>query len=115
MKTKLYYYNINSNILNDFIPKELMQKRNKDRAKKAVESHKKNGWIVTKEQRVKERINNPKSIKIELYDINTKNLVKIFNSLNECDDYLRLTRGATSKVLRGKAKTLKRKYIPKII
>lgn len=99
----------------NFVPKELMQKRNKDRAKKVVESHKKNGWIVTKEQRVKERINNPKSIKIELYDINTKNLVKIFNSLNECDDYLHLTRGATSKVLRGKAKTLKRKYIPKII
>ena len=40
---------------------------------------------------------------------------KTFQSLNECDDYLHLTRGTTSKVLRGKAKTLKRKYIPKII
>lgn len=31
------------------------------------------------------------------------------------NDYLNLTRGSTSKVIKGKAKTLKRKYIPVLI
>ena len=39
---------------------------------------------------------------------------RTFQSLNECDDYLELTRGTTSKVLNGKGKTLKKLYIPKL-
>ena len=99
----------------DFIPGELKKKRNLERAKKTVNTHKENGWEVSKKQREKLRLNNPNSIKIELYNINTGEVLKKFYSLNECDDYLHLTRGATSKVLKGKAKTLKRKYLPKII
>ena len=40
---------------------------------------------------------------------------KTFESLTQCDDFLGLTRGTTSKVMKGKnhAKTLRKKYIPK--
>ena len=60
------------------------------------------------------RLANKKRKSIMLKDVNG-NIIKTFNSLNECDDYLGMTRGSTSKVLKGKAKMLKRKYIPILI
>ena len=49
-----------------------------------------------------------------MYDLEG-NFVKKFNSFNECDDYLKLYRGTTSKVFRGLTKVLRKKYIPKLI
>lgn len=69
---------------------------------------------VSNIQKSKIRESNPCKIPVALYTI-SEELVNIFSSMNECDDYLGLARGTTSKVLKGKAKTLKRKYIPKII
>ena len=60
------------------------------------------------------RLSNSKSIKIELLTFDNI-YIKSFNSLNECDDYLKISRGSTSKFLRGKCKSLKRKFIVKII
>lgn len=84
-------------------------------AKKAAETRKNRGsYKITTEQKTKIRINNPKSKKVALYTIE-REFVKQFNSLNECDDWLHLHRGTTSKVFRGFIKSLKRKYIPKLI
>lgn len=85
------------------------------RAKKTALTRKKNGtYWMDQEYKNKIREGNPvrKSIALTTLD---GNIVRTFKSLNECDDYLSLTRGATSKVLKGKAKTLKRKYIPILI
>lgn len=80
--------------------------------KKAGDKHK--GKIISPETRNKMRLSTLKSIKVKLFYLSGE-YYKTFNSLNECDDYLKLTRGATSKVLKGKANTLRRKFIPKII
>lgn len=70
----------------------------------------------SEETRNKARLSNKKSKKVQLVDFDD-NVCYTFNSLNECDDFLKLTRGTTSKVLMHKngAKTLRRKYIPKLI
>lgn len=72
------------------------------------------GKVISQETRNKIRLNNPNSLKVVLKDLEG-NVIKYFNSLNECDDFLNMTRGCTSKVLKGKARTLKRKYIPELI
>lgn len=72
------------------------------------------GRLIDKEWRDKIRRNISGKIGVNLFYLDGT-FYKSFISLNECDDFLELTRGATSKVLKGKAKTLKRKYIPKII
>lgn len=61
------------------------------------------------------REGNKDRINVQLFNLDGT-FYKSFISLNECDDFLELTRGTTSKVLKGKngAKTLRRKYIPKI-
>lgn len=51
---------------------------------------------------------------VALYDLDN-NFVKEFDSMNECDDWLNLYRGTTSKVFRGLTKVLRKKYIPKLI
>ena len=94
----------------------------KDTLSKRIEGYKKsaatrraNPKNMPEQQKLKIRLNNKKSMKVFLFDLND-NYVMQFNSLNECDDFLNLTRGTTSKVLMHKngAKTLKRKYIPKL-
>lgn len=71
------------------------------------------GFHIPEETKVKERLANPTRIKIDLFNLDGT-LFKTFESLNECDDFLGLTRGTTSKVMKGKnhAKTLRKKYIP---
>ncbi len=69
------------------------------------------GFHVPEKTKLKERLANSTRISIDLLYLDGT-LYKSFDSANECDDFLGLTRGATSKVLKGKAKTLKRKYIP---
>ena len=73
----------------------------------------KKGYHISEEQKVKERLSNPTRLQVDLYNLDGSFFMH-FNSLNECDDFLGLTRGTTSKVLMHKngAKTLRRKYIP---
>lgn len=93
-------------------PREEKAKRMKERAIKIANNRKKNHtYLIDDEYKNKIRLSNPNKISVKLTDLNG-NVIKTFNSLNECDDYLNMTRGSTSKVLKGKAKTLKRKYIP---
>lgn len=84
-------------------------------AKKVAEKRKLNGtYQVGEYQKNKIRLNNPKRKKVALYTLSGE-FVKEFNSLNECDDWLNLYRGTTSKVFRGLTKVLRKKYIPKLI
>ena len=71
------------------------------------------GFHISEEQKVKERMSNSTRIQVDLYNLDDTFYMH-FNSLNECDDFLGLTRGTTSKVMMHKngAKTLRRKYIP---
>ena len=87
----------------------------RDRANLIAHNRKKNGtYRMDNSYKQKIREGNPKSKQVKLLTLEG-GLVKVFKSLNECDDYLNLTRGSTSKVIKGKAKTLKRKYIPILI
>ena len=94
-------------------PKDIKRKNRLEAAKKAAITRKKH-YVVTDIQKEKLRISNPKRIEVALYDLEG-NFVKKFNSFNECDDYLKLYRGTTSKVFRGLTKILRKKYIPKLI
>ena len=86
-----------------------------ERAKLVADVRKRNNtYTISEKQKNLIRIHNKKSKKVRLETLDGT-LIKIFNSLNECDDYLGMTRGSTSKVIKGKAKTLKRKYIPTLI
>lgn len=80
-----------------------------------ISGSKHKGKTISKNTIEKIRLNNKLSMKIDLYSIKDSSFLMHFNSLNECDDFLNMTRGCTSKVLKGKAKALKRTYIPKII
>lgn len=94
----------------------LQEKKNRKliAANLTAQTRKKNrSYIVTEEHRSKIRESNPTKKKVVLYTLDGKEY-KTFQSLNECDDYLELTRGTTSKVLNGKGKTLKKLYIPKL-
>lgn len=73
----------------------------------------KKGCHISEERKVKERLSNPTRLQVDLYNLDGSFFMH-FNSLNECDDFLGLSRGTTSKVLKHKnsAKTLRRKYIP---
>lgn len=83
--------------------------------KKVAKLRKANGtYVVGETQKDKIRLSNPTRKRVALYDLDN-NLVKEFNSLNECDDWLHLYRGTTSKVFRGLTKILRKKYIPKLI
>lgn len=96
-------------------PEKEQKKAYINRAKRVAFIRKKNGtYWMGQEYKNKIREGSPirKSVALATLD---GNVVRTFKSLNECDDYLSLTRGATSKVLKGKAKTLKRKYIPILI
>lgn len=105
----------------NWIPEQIKQEHKKAGIEKSKETHKKNnsyfnkparkGFHVSEEAKVKARLSNQISIKVDLYNLDGS-FYKSFNSLNECDDFLNLTRGTTSKVLKGKAKTLRKKYIP---
>ena len=94
-------------------PKDIKIKNRLEAAKKAAITRKKH-YVVTDIQKEKLRISNPKRREVALYDLEG-NFVKKFNSFNECDDYLKLYRGTTSKVFRGLTKVLRKKYIPKLI
>ena len=86
-----------------------------NRAIKTAISRKKNGtyWMDQEyKNKIREGNKSKKSVMLTTLD---GSIVNTFKSLNECDDSLHLTRGTTSKVLKGKAKTLKRKYIPILI
>lgn len=86
-----------------------------ERAKLVADARKRNNtYTISEKQKNLIRIHNERSKKVRLETLDGT-LIKIFNSLNECDDYLEMTRGSTSKVIKGKAKTLKRKYIPILI
>lgn len=83
--------------------------------KKVAEQRKLNGsYNVKDSQKNKIRQSNPKKRAVSLYDLEG-NFIKSFISMNECDDYLNLHRGTTSKVFRGLTKVLRKKYIPKLI
>lgn len=94
-------------------PKDIKIKNRLEAAKKAAITRKKH-YVVTDIQKEKLRISNPKRREVALYDLEG-NFVKKFNSFNECDDYLKLYRGTTSKVFRGLTKVLRKKYIPRLI
>ena len=95
-------------------PESLRKEILKKKAQEVANIRKKRGnYKISDKQRLLIRNSNPKNISVNLYTLNGE-FVKTFISQNACDDYLNLTRGTTSKVLKGKAKTLKRKYIPKI-
>ena len=94
-------------------PKDIKRKNRLEAAKKAAITRKEH-YVVTDIQKEKLRISNPKRREVALYDLEG-NFVKKFNSFNECDDYLKLYRGTTSKVFRGLTKVLRKKYIPKLI
>lgn len=82
---------------------------------KVAKLRKANGTnIVSESQKRKIRLSNSNSRKVALFDL-SGNFVKEFNSMNECDDWLGLYRGTTSKVFRGLTKVLRKKYIPKLI
>lgn len=101
--------------LKNWNPSELINQKRKETAKKIVITRKNKGsYNISNEHKNKIRQNNSIKKAVAIYDLEG-NFVKQFISLNECDDYLKLTRGDTSKVLKGKAKTLCRKYIPKLI
>lgn len=109
---KKYYPSYEKKI---WIPKEIIQKNRKERALKIAETRKNNNsYINNKETRNKIRKSNPRKQAVALYDLKG-NLIRTFISQNECDDFLNLTRGTTSKCLKGKCKTLRRNYIPKLI
>jgi len=96
-------------------PKQLQKEVRLNAANQTAIIRKQNGsYSMSESQKNKIRLNNVKSKKVGLFTMDNT-LIKTFNSLNEVDDYLNLTRGSTSKVLNGKAKTLKRKFIPKLI
>ena len=96
-------------------PTQEAKKRYKERALLIAEKRKKRGnYIMDDEYKNKIRKGNPRRKGINLFTLDGT-LIKTFISLNECDDYLNMTRGSTSKVLKGKTKTLKRKYIPILI
>ena len=94
-------------------PKDIKRKNRLEAAKKAAITRKEH-YVVTDIQKEKLRISNPKRREVALYDLEG-NFVKKFNSFNECDDYLKLYRGTTSKVFRGLTKVLRKKYIPRLI
>lgn len=99
----------------NWVPIEEMKKKRKEAALKTAKIRKENGtYYVRKEHKEKIRLSNPTRKEIALYTI-SGDFIKKFSSLNECDDYLNLYRGTTSKVLKGKIKALKKKYIPKLI
>lgn len=101
--------------LKEWCPKKEKEKIKKESAQKAAITRKNNGYNVCIEsQKNKIRMNNPKRKQVALYDLDG-NFIRKFNSLNECDDYLKLYRGTTSKVFRGLTKVLRKKYIPKLI
>ena len=101
--------------LKEWNPEKEVKVFNKQKAILIATMRKKNNtYQVSDIQRSKIRYSNPIKISVILCTL-SGTPIQTFSSMNECDDYLGLTRGATSKVLNGKAKTLKRKYIPKII
>lgn len=109
---KKYYPSYEEKIWN---PEEEVFKQKSKAMLKVANSRKKNGTnLVSDCQKEKIRLSNPNRRRVALYDLNN-NLIKEFNSFNECDDYLKLYRGTTSKVFRGLTQTLRKKYIPKLI
>lgn len=99
----------------DWIPEEIVVKNKKLSAAKTAKVRRlKNSYKIDQAYKDKIRLGHKDRKKVLLCTLDNK-AVKVFNSLNECDDFLCLTRGATSKVLKGKAKTLKRIYIPRLI
>lgn len=96
-------------------PKEIKRKSRLESARKvSILRKKKENYIVSDNQKEKIRLSNPKRREVALYDLGG-NFVKKFKSFNECDDYLKLCRGTTSKVFRGLTHILRKKYIPKLI
>ena len=67
-----------------------------------------------RETSVERRLYNTKRIKCSIYEKETHDKVKDFESMNECDEYLGLAKGSTSRHLRGQRKFLRRKYYVKI-
>jgi hypothetical protein len=109
---KKYYPSYEEKVWN---PAEEIYKRKCEAMTKVAKARKENNTnIVSESQKVKTRLSNPNRRKVALYDLND-NFVKEFNSMNECDDWLNLYRGTTSKVFRGLTKVLRKKYIPKLI
>jgi len=99
----------------NWIPKNVVKERFHAKAIKTANARKANGsYKMDDHQKQAIRLSNKLRKLVNLCDLD-RNIIKTFNSLNECDDYLGMTRGSTSKVLKGKAKTLKRKYIPILI
>ena len=101
----------------DWKPGEDVLKRKRETGERLAAFNRERGFkSPSQEARNKSRLSNKKSKKVRLLDLNGKECL-VFNSLNECDDFLNLTRGTTSKVLMHKnfAKTLRRKYIPQLI
>lgn len=96
-------------------PMEEAYKKKCEAMQKVAKQRKQNGsYNVTEAQKNKIRQSNPNRRQVALYDLEG-NFIKSFNSMNECDDYLNLYRGTTSKVFRGLTKVLRKKYIPKLI
>ena len=109
---KKYYPSYEEKVWN---PTEEIYKKKSETMTKVAKLRKLNGTnIISPLQKKKLRLSNPNSKKVALYDLEG-NFIKEFSSMNECDDWLNLYRGTTSKVFRGLTKVLRKKYIPKLI
>lgn len=109
---KKYYPSYEEKVWN---PSEEIYKKKCETMNKVAKLRKVNGTNrVSESQKKKIRLSNSNSKKVALYDLDG-NFVKEFASMNECDDWLELYRGTTSKVFRGLTKVLRKKYIPKLI
>lgn len=109
---KKYYPSYEEKVWN---PSEEVYMKKCEAMNKVAKARKLNGTnIVSESQKRKTRLSNPSSRRVALYDLDN-NFVKEFDSMNECDDWLNLYRGTTSKVFRGLTKVLRKKYIPKLI
>ena len=109
---KKYYPSYENKVWN---PSEEIYKKKCETMAKVAKLRKVNGTNkVSESQKRKIRLGNSSSRRVALFDL-SGNFVKEFNSMNECDDWLSLYRGTTSKVFRGLTKVLRKKYIPKLI
>lgn len=109
---KKYYPSYEEKVWN---PSEEIYKKKCEAMSKVAKLRKINGTnIVSESQKRRIRLSNSNSRRVALYDL-SDNFVKEFDSMNECDDWLNLYRGTTSKVFRGLTRVLRKKYIPKLI
>jgi hypothetical protein len=108
-----YFFSYRLKIWN---PEEEAQARAAERVQRVTKTRIERGsYKCSEKQKQLIRVRNSIRQEVDLFCVSGE-IYKHFISLNECDDFLGLTRGTTSKVIHHKngAKTLRKKYIPKL-